>query len=302
MITQTTPQVKLTQASLSLPQFLIDQHAFFGTNILANVHTTIDDFVQIQEAYRPRDLKFIIIAASPKENDRVAEVVQEHRDLFLGAQLLVVPRKDLPWPYTSPKEIEAQIASPSVVGLKVVTSLVDTPIDDPALGNYATIAESAKKPFLIHCCSKGEKYTSPERNRRFVEAHPLLKTVLAHFGGLRAEYMAAAIKLSQEFPNVYLNTAGMAGWMRTHKRTDSGIEVQSEFHQSLYELCLDHISRVSLHPQLCTRIIAGTDYPIEPQHTFAPLDKLQKESREQIMNNAAQLYFGKPIESLFSPV
>lgn len=190
---------------------IIDTHAYYGENQVLGVNYTVDMLRRAKAGY---DLKFVILSASPETNFTIADTVKENNDM-LGAYLTIVPRKDLPVRYTSPDEINKLAERKEIKGLKLVTSFVDTSIDDEIVKPYAEVAKDNDIAFMFHCSRNGDRYTSYERNKRFIEENPEPRIIMAHFGGLHPNLIYGSTKLAYEHPNAYLNTAGLSGEMRT---------------------------------------------------------------------------------------
>lgn len=270
---------------------IIDTHVFYGRNGTLHFNYKIDDLIKARQKYQDHhNLKFIVISASSETNKNIADLVKDNPYFILGAHLLVVPRKDLPWEYTSPEDLSKLCERSEIKGLKIVTSGVKTRIDSQLLTPYIELAEDKDIPILFHCGATGTEYTSYEKIKTLAEKNPKLKMILAHFGGLNPNFIEGSINLAKNYPNIYLNTTGMSGEIKRYELRRAEPYVKEVYTDLELRKLWSEILKSSMEDSiLSSKILFGTDYP-ELSHQLYPLDQLSQENQEKIMDNTRTLF------------
>jgi len=274
------------------PMEIIDTHVFYGENKLLRFNYTLEDLMKARKIYEGQhNIRFIVISAYPKTNKNIADLVKDNPHLILGAYLQVQPRTDLPFEYTPPEELSVLLERDEIKGLKIITSLVKTPINSLLLKPYIKLAEERDIPLLFHCGATGTEYTSYEKNRDLIKKHPYLKVILAHFGGLNPSFIEGSLSLAKEFPNVYLNTAGMAGEVKRYETKTHRIPYVKErcTNIELRKRWLEVLREAMQDPVISYKILFGTDYP-ELAHELYPLNQLSTHDQQKIMDNSIRLF------------
>jgi uncharacterized protein len=97
-------------------------------------------------------------------------------------------------------------------GLKLHPSLHRTFADDPGYQRAWAFAAERHLPILTHSWSISEhnpaqRYSTPERFEGYVRKFPQVRLVLGHAGG-RGSGRREAVRMANEYPNVFLDFAG----------------------------------------------------------------------------------------------
>ena len=270
---------------------IIDTHVFYGINEAINCN--ISHFKRLREEYKGKghNLNFLIVSASPETNYKIADVVKRNSEFILGAYLQIVPRKDLRYKHTSRDEIARLMERDEIKGLKVLTSMIKTPINDKILEPYMVLAKEKDIPVMFHCCASGADYTSYSQKKDFIKNHLDLKIILAHFGGLNPQFAKESMRIAEKYNNVYLNTTGMSGEI---KRRDQNKDAYS-FTQTPEENCLTEtwekmVKRAMKNNILRKKIMFGTDFGYFDNYSFGPLSWLAERDQKQIMKNPARVF------------
>lgn len=265
---------------------IIDTHAFYGINEAINCN--ISHFNKLRKEYKGKghNLNFLIVSASPETNYKIADVVKRNSEFILGAYLQIVPRKDLRYKHTSRDEIARLMERDEIKGLKVLTSMIKTPINDEILEPYMALAKEKDIPVMFHCCASGTDYTSYNQKKDFIKSHLDLKIILAHFGGLNPQFAKESMRLAEKYDNVYLNTTGMPG---EDKRYDNDkkefVMVQTPEENCLTETWEKMVKRAMKNKILRKKIFLGTDFGYFKEYSFGPLSWLAEKDQKQIMRN-----------------
>ena len=261
---------------------LIDTHTYFGSNrqftvdIKPERHRKLQEKIIESHGYSP---KFLLMAYSTEGNFLLPGIISDNPDLFLGGILQFNPNRSFEkiFEYTSPVELEKIIKSGLIVGLKLHTSATKIRVDCEDLDEFSRLAIDHEIPMVFHCAATGQDFSHPDYFRRLKDRHPDLRIVCAHYGGLYEEYIPQYVKLVDEFPDVYLNTAGLSGEIR---RWDFDADPPSLFYKQNPErwsdLFLDSIVGIE------DKVLFGSDYP-ELHFTLNPIDKTDRKIQQKVL-------------------
>ena len=187
--------------------------------------------------------------------------------------------------YLTPKELEGIIKSGAIVGLKVHTSAGKLRVDSESLDDFASLAIDQDVPIVFHCSATTQNFTHPDYFRRLKEKHPDLKIVCAHYGGLNEKYMPENIKLLNEYPNIYLNTAGLSGEIT---RRQFEVDPSSIYHEDNPERWVNEFLQ-TIEP-IQDKVVFGSDYP-ELKFTIHPIGKAKEEIQQKLLYiNPAKIF------------
>jgi len=108
--------------------------------------------------------------------------------------------------------LAAAVARPGFVGLKLHPSWHRTLADDPGYERAWAFAAEHDLPILAHSWSvsdynPAQRYSTPERFESYVRRFPQVRLVLGHAGG-RGLGRKEAVRMANEYPNVFLDFAG----------------------------------------------------------------------------------------------
>lgn len=268
---------------------LIDTHAYLGYRPVWDVHTSIADYARLQEHIRRTvgwDVRFIAMTTSTRQHERVARIVAGHPDLFVGATLLLNPRRNNPFgEYTSPTDLERLVRAQnqeqrSVVALKLHTSIARTAIDDAAVDPFADVAVEHDLSLIVHCGRKvPSDYTSPDMIARLLDRKSSLRLVLAHFGGLNPQAMHDAAQLATTYAGrLFLNTAGLSG-------EDQHWDLRAKPRPRLITRdCPGQWTPAFLEeaPEVIDQIVFGTDFGPLKRYSLFPVRRLSPDQQRQV--------------------
>jgi len=101
---------------------------------------------------------------------------------------------------------------PGLVGLKIHPSFHGVPAEDPAYEPAWRFAAEHGRPILTHSWSVSDynpvqRLSTPGRFEKYVRRFPDVRLVLGHVGG-RGTGRAEAVRLANEYPQVYVDIAG----------------------------------------------------------------------------------------------
>ena len=248
---------------------IIDTHAYIGSEPNLGIDINPEFYRDLKKEFSNYDLKFIVMPPSKKDCYRLPSIVKENRDIFVGGILQFNPNQNLEQSlgYLSTKELEKIIEQGDIVGLKMHTSFTQTRVDDSSVGDFADLAINYGLPMVFHCASTGQDFTHPDYFRILRDKKPALKIVCAHYGGLEEGYIREYIKLINELPELYLNTAGLSGEVkRRDVRNDPSKPITSNNPDKFVELFLETV------PAIQDSVLFGTDAG-ELDFSLHPVDK-----------------------------
>ncbi len=261
---------------------LIDTHAYIGSNDILRVEKKPEIYHGLRKEvmqkfnYSPM---FLLMTYSIEDNFKLPQIISENPDLFLGGILQINPHRfsEKIAGYSSPAELETIIKSGSIVALKIHTSIVKTRVNDESLDEFSRLALDYNIPMVFHCSATGQDFTHPDYFRKLKDKNPNLKIVCAHYGGLNKKFIPEYIELIDEYPLIYLNTAGLGG--EIHRRileTDPPSEYYEDNPERWTKIFLDSIKPIQ------DKVVFGSDYP-ELQFRLHPIDKADKEIQQKIL-------------------
>ena len=170
------------------------------------------------------------------------------------------------------RALREAVGWPGFVGLKLHPPLHTTMADDPSYRPAWEFAAKHDLTILSHSWSlsdynASQRFATPERFEAFIRDFPKIRFVFAHAGG-RGTGRAEAVRLSNRYPNVYLDIAG-----------------------DIY--CRDLIEELVASVPV-ERILYGSDYPmLDPRSnlTRVLLAPISVEAKQRILvDNAMQAY------------
>ena len=108
--------------------------------------------------------------------------------------------------------LKESVAWPGFAGVKLHPSFHGTRADDPVYEEAWRFAAEHDLPILAHSWSVSaynpvQRYSTPERFEAYARQFPQVRLVLGHAGG-RGSGRHEAIRMANEYPNVYLDLAG----------------------------------------------------------------------------------------------
>jgi len=184
-----------------------------------------------------------------------------------------------------PTDADASLATlkeaadwPGFAGLKLHPSLHCVWADDPVYERAWQFAAEHDLPILTHSWSVSDynpvqRYSTPQRFEGYVRRFPQVRLVLGHAGG-RGSGRHEAVRMANEYPNVYLDLAG------------------DVFCYRLIETLVE-----SVPPE---KILFGSDFPwIDPRANLCRIllaDVDERLKRKILADNAASVY-GIQVES-----
>ena len=266
---------------------IIDTHAFLGSSEAFKVLEPTDPYFKEERFKRTQ---FLVMPFSAAQNLEVIEKVAGD-DKFLGSYVMFNPNEASPLHVREDGFDAVRGASnhENVVGMKSHPSIFRIPMNDKRFNPYYELASRRKLPVLLHTASSGKEYDSAGMATEVMERNPDLKLILAHFGGLKPNYMEEAAKLLDKFPNLYLNTTGLDQMGRNRQVSNSTFE-----RRVLHDLSDDevvsmrrdaaHIIKgvVAKHPK---KVLFGSDTGFHLPEDFSiwPLQELTVGEQFQVL-------------------
>ncbi len=274
---------------------LIDTHTFYGSNEICGINYTVSVFHQQQKAISPQGrVRSIAVSVSKRVNHEISEVVVNNQDVFCGAYLMVLPfGGGVPEDHsTTPSEIEQIIKNDhvgAIKGLKFINVICGLENDSEHLLPYFDIAQRYSLPFMFHCNSQGTEYCSPQKNKRLASKFPGVDFILAHLGGMNADYIEQNLRLAAAVQNIYLNTTGSCGRIRRVSPGDARKIPKEQIDYGFRQYWGKCIQDAMDDPLVAKKLLFGTDFPYLKWDRY-PLDILQNLQIEQLQDNAKTLF------------
>ena len=168
--------------------------------------------------------------------------------------------------------LETAVDWPGFLGIKIHPSIHKTPAESPLYEPIWRFAAEHDLPMMTHSWSASDynpvqQYSLPARFESYVQAFPKVRFVLGHSGG-RGKERADAIRMANEYPNVYMDIAG------------------DVFCYRLIETLVEQVS--------ADKIIYGSDYPwLDPCANLARvlLSGIDETAKRKILcENARTVY------------
>ncbi len=273
----------------------IDTHGFLGkSTVFAVPHTTASYFKRSEFS----DTSFLIIPFEASRNAPTLKKIGQDPK-FLGMYLMFNPNEELHfWTRADGVENIAKLMNERyVVGLKSLPSYYKVRMNDPRYFPYYEVAEQHSMPILLHAASSGQDFNSAEMTREVLDRFPDLKIILAHFGGLRPEYMAGAVKLAQEYSRLYLNTTTMhqMGRQSQTSNVDHSRRVietgESEIEAMRRDAFDIFVGLCRTRPQ---QILYGSDLGYNPPEEYSlwPVDQVEQSLAHEIFIENPRRVFG----------
>lgn len=105
-----------------------------------------------------------------------------------------------------------QLEHPDCVGIKIHPTVHETPADDDVYETVWELAAELNKPIMTHSWEISDynpvqKYSFPDRFRRWLEIYPQVNLCLGHAGG-RANAFRVVTQLCSEFSNIFVDISG----------------------------------------------------------------------------------------------
>jgi len=184
-----------------------------------------------------------------------------------------------------PRDADASLATlkqaanwPGFAGLKLHPSFHRAWADDPSYEGAWRFAADRDLTILTHSWSVSDynptqRYSTPERFEGYVRQFPQVRFVLGHAGG-RGSGRREAVRMANEYPNVYLDFAGDIFCCR------------------LVETLVE-----SVPPE---KILFGSDFPwIDPRANLARvlLADIDDQLQRKILSDNAHAVYRIPVES-----
>ncbi len=268
-------------------QSVIDTHSYYGKAATFGIDQQVEDYKHLQECQRGlgNDVRFIVMAASAKDNEQLPLVVEQNPDLFYGCLIQINPNKDLAGHlgYWTPDDIEDLISHPQVLGLKLVTSITRVGVDDPRLEPFAQRAQAYHLPLVVHCPATGDDYMNPQAMQRFASRFPDLDIIAAHYGGLSDPFMRSYTDLAARLDHLWLNTAGLNGQVRRTDTYGNG-HPEEPASDKWYTLFLETVEPIQ------DRVLFGTDTGFL-HFSYGPVTLLPQALQEKILfSNPRQVF------------
>jgi len=118
------------------------------------------------------------------------------------------------YPEDSLEFIAKSLGRPGGVGIKIHPGQHQTFPEDPAYEAAWRLADKQGVPIITHSWALSDynptqRFATPEHFEHYVASFPQVNLVLAHAGG-RYEGHLAAVRLAQDYENVYLDLSGDA--------------------------------------------------------------------------------------------
>lgn len=184
---------------------IIDIHGHLGEyGLFHSPKNGADDLVRRLDALGVERLLLSSNAAFASDyrfgNDQTAEALARHPGRLFG-YAVANPN----YPEETEQELERCLSKPGFVGVKLHPATHDYPLDGPGYGPALKWAEARKLPVLVHFWF-GHPRCGDGHVRHTVSAHPGVRLILAHLGGLDAAYRGIPA-LAREFPSLTFDTA-----------------------------------------------------------------------------------------------
>ncbi len=268
---------------------VIDTHAYIGTQPKIGLDIQVSDYYRLKEKLWKHgiDTQFLVMSASLRDNYNIAKIVSDNKKIVLGGVLQIAPNRlmiEQNGGITTPKEIENLLSSKEIKGLKLVTSLTRTAVNDPVLDDYASLAVKYDVPMIFHCSATGQDFTKPEYFLVLKQKHPKLRIVCAHYGGLNEKFIPPYIELVRNNHGIYLNTSGLSGEIKRYISIDPLVIHHENNPNRWTNTFLETIKGIE------DRVIFGSDYP-ELKFTIHPIDLADKPTQERVFYKNAKTIF-----------